>query len=156
MSHTMQLVREQQKAGRLAIHEHPVGASSWRLPGVQEVSNLPGMDCTVFDQCLFGLKDPAGYPTQKRTKLLTNSKAIKDTFCIKCNRHTCNHQPEEHTQVWGSMNGVRRSSHAQTYPPAMCKAIAESIQEELRQERTMHLGKDQGLQWWMEPPEDLP
>ena len=80
MSHAMQLVREQQKAGRLAIHEHPVGASSWRLPGVQEVSNLPGMDCTVFDQCLFGLKDPAGYPTQKRTKLLTNSKAIKDTF----------------------------------------------------------------------------
>ena len=54
------------------------------------------------------------------------------------------------------MNGVRRSSHAQTYPPAMSKAIAESIQEELRQERTMNLSKDQGLQWWMEPREDLP
>ena len=54
------------------------------------------------------------------------------------------------------MKGVRRSRHAQTYPPAMCRAIAERIQEELRQERTMNLSKDQGLQWWMEPPEDLP
>ena len=47
----------QARDNAIALHEHPNGASSWRLPRVQEFMEL-GAKQVSFDQCCFGLKTP--------------------------------------------------------------------------------------------------
>eukprot|EP00969_Alexandrium_andersonii_P267610 11826481-Alexandrium_andersonii.AAC.1 len=69
----MLLARIQHQAGRLFVHEHPAGASSWGRPSVKAVMDLEGVKVANFDQCRFGLQAPMNKkPLKKRTRLLTN------------------------------------------------------------------------------------
>ena len=42
---------EQIQAGRYFLHEHPRSASSWKLPAMEELMNIPGVALTHGDQC---------------------------------------------------------------------------------------------------------
>ena len=46
----------QHRAGRLFVFEHPLSASSWKLPCLERLASLPGMRYAVFDMCRFGMK----------------------------------------------------------------------------------------------------
>ena len=51
----MHIYKMQIEAGRVFLHEHPAGASSWKLEEVQEVMNMQGVRIAKCDQCRFGL-----------------------------------------------------------------------------------------------------
>ena len=50
-----ELYELQVKAGRYFLHEHPVQATSWRLPCIQRVLALPGVHTCIGDMCRFGM-----------------------------------------------------------------------------------------------------
>lgn len=90
------------------------------------MAGLPGVFLAEFDQCQFGLTSKeTKTPVKKRTSLLTNSLKVYEAFHQKfCpNDHT-------HQVISGSEGGMKRSTYAQCYPDAMCKAIAKALREE--------------------------
>ena len=56
MKFMCELYREQVEAGRWILHEHPVGATSWKLEVVIEIMKMEGVYTVVGDQCQFGLE----------------------------------------------------------------------------------------------------
>ena len=61
------LYEEQVKAGRFFLHEHPAGASSWNVPGMQRLMSHHDVHYAKMDQCMYwqnsrnshGIKTPA-------------------------------------------------------------------------------------------------
>eukprot|EP00973_Karenia_brevis_P070567 9809664-Karenia_brevis.AAC.1 len=75
----MQLYKIQINAGRHILHEHPLSATSWQLPSVEEVMRQYGVISTYVNMCAYGMKftDHDGTsPVYKPTKFMTNSPAI--------------------------------------------------------------------------------
>jgi len=80
---------EQRKAGRKYIFEHPAGATSWRLPCLQELREQEDARSVVFNMCRFGMKlcDKQGLGlVYKPTRVVTNSVAIEEGLERKCTR----------------------------------------------------------------------
>ena len=85
----MKLYRMQAGAGRMFLHEHPLTATSWRMPEVQAVANLAGIQSVVADQCMYGLKTWGAHrgekvPARKPTTFMTNSRAIGNQLSRRC------------------------------------------------------------------------
>ena len=126
----MQVAQLQIKAGRFFWFEHPQRAASWKLPEVQQVGSLPGVQQVSFDQCMLGLRTKtSGVRMRKRTTIMTNLPQLADAFrgCM-CSRD------HEHQPMHGNEGGQTRSSWAQCYPPQMvqviaaaCKSASESL-----------------------------
>eukprot|EP00971_Amphidinium_carterae_P203010 4028787-Amphidinium_carterae.1 len=57
-------------------------------------------EASRFDECMFGQALPTG-PVRKRTKLLSNSPAVADTF----DKNVCSAAHHHHTRVQGSEAG---------------------------------------------------
>ena len=119
---------KQSTAGRGFILEHPAPASSWELPCVQEMMALPNAQVARFAQCRYGLRGPEGKLMRKHTKLLSNIPHIMAEFHGK----TCQCS-ETHERIQGSFQGVRRSRHAQVYPPAMVDALVSCCHDYVAQ-----------------------
>ena len=51
----VELYKEQHQAGRLFLHEHPQGASSWGLESITGLLRTPGVLCADADQCMLRL-----------------------------------------------------------------------------------------------------
>ena len=49
------LYRRQINAGKFFLHEHPLTASSWKLPDIKRVLGIPGVGVATCHQCRFGL-----------------------------------------------------------------------------------------------------
>ena len=45
---------EQLERGDYFLHEHPMGASSWKLPCIQNIMRMSGVATSVCDQCQYG------------------------------------------------------------------------------------------------------
>ena len=56
------LYKEQVNEGRLFLHEHPAGASSWDLEEIKKMQLEINVTVNTADQCMYGLK------TQGKTK----------------------------------------------------------------------------------------
>ena len=54
ISFVVSLYRDQIEGNRYFLHEHPAGASSWRLPVVEELLQVPGVQRINGDQCQYG------------------------------------------------------------------------------------------------------
>ena len=109
--------------GRHFVFEHPLTASSWRLPSLQRLRRRAGVLETVIHQCRYGLvsEDREGLaPAKKPTRLLTSSTAIRDELCLRCDGG------HRHVQL---ISG--RPAAAQTYPPGLCEAIVRGVVTEL-------------------------
>ena len=116
---------EQHQAGRFWALEHPAGADSWRTAKcLKDLCNLDNVCTVTFDQCQFGLVSPGGSPLRKRTRIATNSEILAK----KLRGKTCQGE-HSHMRVTGSEFGVRISTHAQVYPPALVDAIAQAAAE---------------------------
>ncbi|CAK9032260.1 unnamed protein product [Durusdinium trenchii] len=122
MDFTKQVAVKQAESGRGFILEHPASASSWQIDCVQAMMALPNAQVSKFDQCRYGLRGPGGSLMRKGTKLLSNIPQIQAEFHGKA--CMCRQRGETHEQIQGSVNGVRRSTHAQVYPDGMVRALA--------------------------------
>lgn len=119
----------QNDAGRRVALEHPASASSWALDCSQPLLAWSGS--AVFDQCLFGLRTRVhNEPVRKRTRLMTNSPALRACFSRRCSRETCNHVPRKHTVLQGREGGMSRTKAAEVYPDGLCQAFVGAMQTE--------------------------
>ena len=85
----MEIYEEQRKNGRLFLHEHPAGATSWDMEEVRKMQQKTGVFLVTADQCMYGLvtwgKDgTTPVPAKKPTKFLTNSIEIGEELQRRC------------------------------------------------------------------------
>ena len=70
-------------------------------------------------------------PLRKKTTFLTNILHVYDTFHCKFCDGSCNGPNTQHGIIQGSEGGIKRSTHAQEYPPELVKAVVKSIKKSL-------------------------
>ena len=91
LNFTVESIRYMLHIGGIFAFEHPTGASSWKVPGVQEFLCLLNIKTARFYLCRFGLKAPVSKkPIRKYSKVdsfLTNSAAVFESFDQKL--HKC-------------------------------------------------------------------
>ena len=107
------------------MHEHPASASSWDLEEIKKLEKEEGVEISVADQCMYGLKTwgPDGRrqaTAKKRTKFMTNCVGIARELSKQCNGE------HEHQHL---VNG--RAKWAARYPPGLCRAICKGMLEEV-------------------------
>ena len=122
VEHCMQAIRIQVAKGQRFMFEHPSRATSWKLPCVEEVKNLPGVSLVSFDMCAFGMTSPMLEPIKKRTVIMTNDPRLCDL--LKNRQCTRDHV---HRRIEGSQLGHRLSRWCQVYPPALCDVLASCL-----------------------------
>jgi len=123
MRHALRCAMIQYKAARKFVFEHPASATSWKLPEVKSMLELPGMYSVVFDQCMLGLRSKLHQvPMRKRTRFMTNSLGVARAF----NGVLCDRQ-HEHQVIQGCEGGVDRSIWAQRYPARMVELLLDGF-----------------------------
>ena len=72
------------------LHEHPVGATSWKDPYMERILKHPKVGVTVADQCMYGLTTagPDGQPmaAQKPTKWASSSPHMLRRLSTRCDK----------------------------------------------------------------------
>ena len=92
----IELYQLQMEGGRYFLHEHPEGATSWKLPEIIKLAAKEGVETTVCDMCAFGmtLEDDEGTAlVEKSTKFLTNSPEVCKRISKRCTNRKPNHDP---------------------------------------------------------------
>jgi hypothetical protein len=83
-----ELYNEQVESGRYFLHEHPIGASSWNLPSIKQLLEMPGVAVAHADQCQYGAEVKSGrnrgQPIKKPTGFMTNSSALHNELSARC------------------------------------------------------------------------
>ena len=120
------LYRRQMREGRLFLHEHPAGASSWMLKEIKELCEEDGVETVIGDQCMYGLKTwsmdgKEQVSARKRTRFMTNSRGIAQELNKKCDG---SHVHQE------LISG--RAKDAARYPRELCEAICRGMMEEMK------------------------
>ena len=124
------LYKLQIKNRRYFVHEHPEGASSWKMQEMVELAMMPGVNVVTFDMCCFGMvatQDGREGPVRKRTRLASNSKEVIKRVDKKCPNDSGIGEKHVHVVLEGS-----RTKNAQVYPRQFCRAICEGIAAEKR------------------------
>ena len=115
-------------AGRHFLHEHPLGATSWRERCVRALERQAGVGTVVADQCQYGLvtrgPDGSPLPAKKATRFMSSAPAILEALSRRC-PGTHRHQVLE---------GSGRAAAAARYPAALCRAILRGAEEQRRRE----------------------
>ena len=109
--------------GRHFLHEHPVGAVSWKEECMKALARQPGVGSVVGDQCQYGLttRGPGGrpMPAKKPTRFMSSSPAVLEALCRRCDG---SHQHQV-------LEGSGRAAAAARYPAALCRAILRGAEE---------------------------
>ena len=120
-----------QSYGGTFLLEQPHTSKAWKEPKVQRLAAQPGVQFTVNDQCMFGLRSAEGYLHKKPTGWLCNNAMVSKALDRQCD-HTHEHMP-----VFGSGPGGSRSKRAQEYPKQLVDTIlgayARSLQHPLQE-----------------------
>jgi hypothetical protein len=108
--------RWQLNRGCYFLHEHPDSASSWELPEVRAVMNLPAVQVIKSNACGYGMEavDASGAegPVKKPTRWMGNPPRLMKELNRRCEgRH------ESHVPL---LNG--RAARAAIYPPELVAA----------------------------------
>ena len=120
--HSMQAAKIQISRNRFFMFEHPQKASSWRLPMVEEVASMPGVQIISFDMCACGMVSPLGEPIRKRTKLMTNHPGL----ATEISKYQCC-KKHKHRAIEGSELGHSLSKWAQVYPDGLVTVLAKAM-----------------------------
>ena len=76
------------QAGRYFLHEHPIGAKSWRLRSIKRLLSLPVVRRFSGDQCQFGAKvrkgTLKGSPIRKPSGFMTNAPWLGAELSRRC------------------------------------------------------------------------
>ena len=123
MRFAIKLYRMQADRGRWFLHEHPISASSWKMPEMQALMNDLKIQKTVGHMCRYGMlsSDMLGSSKVKKPSgFLTNSDILADSLSLKC---LGGHR---HIQLLGG-----RARACQVYPDKLCLYILKGIRSEL-------------------------
>ena len=116
MSFMMELYQGQIDNNYWFLHEHPAGATSWKLEDVVKIMNQKGVVVTVADQCMYGLttfdEDGRMVWARKRTRFMTNCLEIAEELNKKCD------EAHDHQHL---IDG--RAGPVARYPEGLCKAV---------------------------------
>ena len=120
----IELYKLQIAEGRYFLHEHPLTASSWRLPGMISLLSHPEVACVTSDMCQYGMtqKNDRGehLPVLKPTRWLGNSPHILYKLSRRCKRE------HQHQVLLGG-----RAKQAQVYPEELCCSILQGLRRQL-------------------------
>ena len=78
IEYCLELFRLRIDKGKYVLFEHPAQADSWQEPILSKFAEIPGVECTIGDQCMYGLKT-AGPPgesnmaAKKPTRVMSNA-----------------------------------------------------------------------------------
>ena len=94
---------------------------------MKELAKEEGVYKVTIEQCMTGLVSPVKkIPMKKTTTFLTNlptlAKHLRNKRCDGSHSHQV---------IEGAEGGIKRSVHAQTYPPMLCKLITDAIEEHI-------------------------
>ena len=118
----MLLYKYQLKHGRHFVHEHPWGASSWKLDSVVDMLNDNRVWIAQTDMCRFGMtshvKVKGGEQglVKKPTGFMTSSRHVAEELSRRCRGG------HSHVHLEGG-----RASAAQVYPVRLCEAILRGV-----------------------------
>ena len=112
--------------GRHFIVENPWGSALWSLPSFVRLLNMPNVAVSKLAQCMTGLKDPQGIPTQKITAFAGSCSEIVCRLEIPCDGS------HAHVALAGKVLGIARCKYAQTWTKRLCELIIEGIIATLR------------------------
>jgi len=122
VSFAVEVCKEQARAGRKFVFEHPLTASSWALESLTNLMSMPGVEKVTTHMCAFGMKSQDLFgedPVMKPTRFLTNSIAIRDKLNRRCEG------AHRHVHL---MSG--RAAAAAVYPQALVDAIIDGYEVE--------------------------
>ena len=120
----VKIYRTQMSEGRYFLHEHPLGAGSWKEENISELMRDDRVVRVRTDMCAFGMKssDEQGEgPVLKPTGFMTNSMEVAkalDKRCPGCPRHV------------HLMSG--RAAACQVYPKGLCRAVCKGVIQQAR------------------------
>jgi hypothetical protein len=122
------IYKEQLKEGRYFLHEHPAGASSWKLDAIQKIRGSEGVVSVLGDMCAFGMtqrdKNGEGH-VKKLTRFMTNAPCLAESL-----RRSC---PGDHRHIT-LVDG--RAKSAEVYPDGLCKAMCAGFRKQTEQDAT--------------------
>ena len=138
MDFVCRLYKKQLAAGRHFLHEHPDGATSWKLACVADMLAQEGVDRVVGDQCQYGQMDSHGRPLKKPTGWMSSNPHVLESLRRRClGRHG------ECSRAGGGQHGTttgRAAREAAVYPYKLCKAILTGLSKQLKAEGRMRDG----------------
>ena len=109
--------------GRRFLHEHPLGATSWKEQCIRALARVPGVGTVIGDQCQYGLKtvgqDGRPMPAKKPTRFLSSAPVVLEALSRRC-------RGEHRHQV---LEGVGRAAAAARYPAGLCRVILRGAGE---------------------------
>eukprot|EP00973_Karenia_brevis_P012291 1668428-Karenia_brevis.AAC.1 len=126
---TIELYQIQVDGGRYFLHEHPAGASSWKMPEMVEFMKQAGLVSAVSNMCCFGMEttrldDSGTVLVAKPTRFLTNAEEL-----LKVIHRRCQGGHEHGRLISGRARG------AAIYPPALCKAVVYGAKRQIAQDQ---------------------
>ena len=127
-----ELYKIQDEHGRYFLHEHPVGASSWKEICIRDVMALEGVARANGDQCQYGQEDRSGNPIKKPTGWMSNSEETLKALSRRCTGRSgaCSRaKGGKHTTCSG-----QAARGAAIYPFRLCKAILQGFRNQLRRD----------------------
>ena len=122
----VEIANYQRSKHRYFYFEHPLTASSWTMPELQDLMGQMDVESVVLHMCAFGLtsSDALGEGLVKKpTRVLTNMPGIATALDRKCS------EDHRHVQL---MNG--RAKAAAHYSDGFCNAIVDGIKTHLEYE----------------------
>ena len=131
-----ELYAEQVAGGRYFLHEHPDGASSWKLPSVEAILQLRGVQRVRGDQCQYGAEVCSGMhrgdPVMKPTGFMTNWPEIAACLSARCEGRAgaCSRK----TGGFHRLCSGRIAREAAKYPPGLCRAVLRGIRNQMRED----------------------
>ena len=79
MKFCVELYIIQLRGHRYFVHEHPAGASSWKMPEIIEVMTEATVGAVLVDMCAYGMtavKEGKRGLVRKRTRIMSNSNEV--------------------------------------------------------------------------------
>ena len=133
------LYQAQIDRGAYFLHEHPAGATSWKLPEVLEVLAREGVRRIVADQCQFGQQTDTGDPLKKPTGFMSNADELLKTLDKRCfgKGGLCT-RPKggRHAECLG-----KKAQRAAIFQDELCLAILRGFKAQLIADRRMRPGE---------------
>ena len=143
LRHSVKIIRCRVRNHVFWTLENPRSSLAFLMPQLQALMRLPNVSSVVFDQCSFGLRDPASHKLYKKATRVIGHLPGLDKLCRPC---THNH---DHEIVKGKVcvDGawVSRSSLAGHYPPELCSAWASIVSEAVRSNSCSARRRRQGV-----------
>ena len=158
----VRIYRRQYEEGRVFLHEHPAGATSWDDSEVIALQKLPGVFTVCGPMCTWGMEVSDGRRSGlvfKKTKWVTNSPRLAKVLDTWCSNQS---GTGYHVHV-DLIGGLARQ--AARYPPKLVAAILKELKEHLMEDGVLSAmearasgpnpSQDNWVEWSEETWEDV-